>query len=458
MTDISQGVVTCPNGHAQPGGGGKCNVCGIDIKAEEAGKPSVKPSAKLKHLFIAVGEAGRKILLDYYESFKTPKSEDNFLFLDTSTSDVEALARNSPTGKPAGEDFVDSFRKVGKSIKGAGRNWKRAENIVGEDRFLVDHLTNAGATQTESVVLITSMGGGTGAGVGPLVFDTLTDHGARGDRIAFGSLPSREEPEQLHFNAYCAFSRLVRFKHRRNADLIMVVDNTNVYSHKYVDNYGHELSSNKTLAHVLEMVCNRSGAQGEKRIEFSDLVQASRSTGIIHCTPCLALNHSLRIYEDLEGILESATVRPMANLDISSALFSFLILRVPNTLKSKFSADEMLKEYYRWKERNITNEVLGNTEIRYKEEASDRIDALLLLGGCDLNKLLSRAKEGYKVVRRSVLAGTNPEESYLAAGHWVSPGELNQLEDNLVDYTTQIDTIRAGVEGDPVRTRERDER
>ena len=456
MTDTFQGVITCPNGHVQPTGGTSCGVCGVEIKVDDADKPHSRQTIRLQHLFVAVGEAGSKILMDYYRTFKNEKSEDNFLFLDTSASDIDALLNTSKTLDNSDEDLHNSFRKIGKSIKGAAKNWKRAENIVSEDRFLTDHLTFAGAEQSESVVLLTSLGGGTGGGVGPLVFDALTARGVRGDKVAFVTLPSRGESEQLHFNAYCSFSRLIRFRHRRNADLIIAIDNTNLYSHKYVDNYGQELTPNAALATVLEMLSNKSRIQGENRIDLSDLVQASRSTGIIHCIPCLALNHSLRIYENIEGILESATMKPMADLDLSSVLFSFLILRVPIAMKTRFSSEEILKEHYIWRERNLSSEILGHTEIRYKEETSDRIDALLILGGSDLNRLLDRTKVGYRIVRQSILAGTRPEETYLDAGHWVSPGELNQLEDNLVDYSTQIDSIRAGVERGTVKTREKE--
>ncbi|PPR49188.1 MAG: hypothetical protein CFH23_00100, partial [Alphaproteobacteria bacterium MarineAlpha6_Bin1] len=139
MTEISNSLVTCSNGHAQPGGGETCTLCGIDLAKNVIDTSSVRLHTKLKYLFIGVGDAGSRILLEYYSMF-TKDSTDNFLFLDTSTNDIDSLTNTFQSIGQAGEDLQTSFKKIGKSIKGSARNWKRAESIVSEDKFLPEHL------------------------------------------------------------------------------------------------------------------------------------------------------------------------------------------------------------------------------------------------------------------------------------------------------------------------------
>ena len=177
-------------------------------------------------------------------------------------------------------------------------------------------------------------------------------------------------------------------------------------------------------------------------IDFLSILNSCNSNGILHFVPCVALNHSLRIYENLEAILESATIRPMANIDLDSVVASFIILQIPNSMRDRFTQNQVLKEYAIWKDTNLPRELISEIDIRYSDVASDKIDIFAMLGGADVSKILSRAKQGYNVVSRSISSGIGVDDE---RANFISRGELTQIEENVINYTNNLSSIRERV-------------
>ncbi len=431
MAILSDNIITCDNGHVQPLTNKICEICGANIKTN---KSSIKLNRNIKNLFIGLGETGVNIL-DKFQVSNVSDVDNSYLFLDTSNkiTDVDLENRNQLNSQIL-------FRKLGKLSKGSARNWKKAETEAINDRYLNDYLLESGINQSELVLLLSSLGGGTGCGVGPILFNNISRINLNANKTAFIVLPSEKEAEQLHFNAFCAFSRFLRFQNKNCADLIIVVDNTYLSKYNHVDENGKPLPSNELLSLLLNSLSQPK--YSKTTIDFLSILNSCNSNGIIHFVPCVALNHSLRIYENLEAILESATIRPMANIDLESVVASFIILQIPNTMRDRFTQNQVLKEYSVWKDKNLPRELISEIDIRYSDVASDKIDVFAMLGGADVSKILSRSKQGYNVVSRSISSGIDIDNDETP---FISRGELTQIEENVVNYGNKLGSIRERV-------------
>ena len=431
MAILSDNIITCDNGHVQPLTNKICDICGANIKTN---KFNIKLNRNIKNLFIGLGETGVNIL-DKFQVSNVSDVDNSYLFLDTSNkiTDIDLENRSQLNSQIL-------FRKLGKLSKGSARNWKKAETEALNDRYLNDYLLESGINQSELVLLLSSLGGGTGCGVGPIIFNNISRINVNSNKTAFIVLPSEKEAEQLHFNAFCAFSRFIKFQNKNCADLIIVTDNTYLSKYNHVDTNGKPLHSNELLSLILNSLSQPK--YSKTTIDFLSIFNSCNSNGILHFVPCVALNHSLRIYENLEAILESATIRPMANIDLESVVASFIILQIPNTMRDRFTQNQVLKEYSVWKDKNLPRELISEIDIRYSDVASDKIDVFAMLGGADVSKILSRAKQGYNVVSRSISSGIDIDNE---TTNFISRGELTQIEENVINYGNKLGSIRERV-------------
>jgi len=431
MAILSDNIITCDNGHVQPLTNKICEICGSNIKIN---KSAIKLNRNIKNLFIGLGETGVNIL-DKFQVSNVSDVDNSYLFLDTSNkiTDIDLENRSQLNSQIL-------FRKLGKLSKGSARNWKKAETEALNDRYLNDYLLESGINQSELVLLLSSLGGGTGCGVGPIIFNNISRINVNANKTAFIVLPSEKEAEQLHFNAFCAFSRFIKFQNKTCADLIIVTDNTYLSKYNHVDINGQPLHSNELLSLILNSLSQPK--YSKTTIDFLSIFNSCNSNGILHFVPCIALNHSLRIYENLEAILESATIRPMANIDLESVVASFIILQIPNTMRDRFTQNQVLKEYSVWKDKNLPRELISEIDIRYSDVASDKIDVFAMLGGPDVSKILSRAKQGYNVVSRSISSGIDVDDEQT---NFISRGELTQIEENVINYGNKLGSIRERV-------------
>ena len=412
----------CTRGHTNPPSAKYCGTCGEKI-------PEVKREESIwveaRHLLVGLGQAGGNILLQCKDSNKGQgQPSTDYLLLDTSPREVEHLLKIFP---------AKAVRMLGKSIGTTGRVWKRGEAAAAEalPKILFEHAIE----RYQAVLTVTSLGGGTGAGACPLLLNMASQASSKIEKVTFALLPSDEEPDLLHFNAYCGLSRLISFRARRNVDLAVLVGNSQAEIFRGIGRDGREMRRDETLAAILNFVTSAS----EEGNRFPDLTQMSKSTGLVHCVPCLALNHSLRIFGSLSNILESATSRPLLDTRKETALYSLLFLRLPSTFRSKMRIESLLKEFNLWKEESLPREIGGDCCISYSDELSDRIDALLLLGGSDIAGALARTSEGYSRVKRDLYSERGPRTARTTLEQTEIPiQELEEIEKVIKDYTVLV--------------------
>ena len=426
----SPGTINCVNGHPNPLEAKFCGICGG--KVEE-----IVDLPRKQVTFVGVGGTGINILTSIAEGYSK---------LETNTTSIGFLGLNAASDEvdePSDTSDLITYVKFGERARKVKRSWVSGESSFLEEESILDQMEKAGVTSSDLVMVISAISGGTGSGVPPPVLELIDRYAeAIPVKTVTALLPAMDEPDVFRFNAYCGLSRLIEYRGKSRPDMIILIGKENLMSHGDVDNEGKEMTFDRTVASILDMTSNPGSGEIYRWLEPADLVLTTRSTGVIHFVPCLALNHSLRIYQDLESVLDSALLRPLAEIDPSSSLYTHIFLRVPKFLKKEYSPEAITKSIYKWRKKVFPEELGGDYSITYVEKNGDKVDALILLGGCTMDGILRNLIEGYRTVASS-LTDSRRRSAYKDLSS-PSKEELGVLEVNMQEYLDHVEKVRKG--------------
>ncbi|MCS7116874.1 MAG: hypothetical protein RMJ31_06530 [Nitrososphaerota archaeon] len=411
-------VVLCPDGHQNPHYANYCVVCGkrIEIISQITKESRQIGPIEPEYCIIGLGSTGIKVLSHLWKLVQHRSEHLSLLGMDS-----EMISEEIYGTLPSKVMY-----RIGKRSRGTGHLWKVGERLASEEPSIKDLLIQAKADKADAVFFICSLGGGMGSGAAPYILSMLPEWGFRGGRFILAIMPYDNESDQLHFNAYCGLSRLIKYKMGFNSDLIILVNNTNLDHYKTVDRYGKEIVGNDVLAAMIDMIVSAGDAGVYRRINVDDLVTYERSMKVFHFSPCIALGHSMRIYSRLTNVLESAFARPLMPLDPDSAIFTYLFLRISESLKERMSYEDLLNEFEGWRQRNLPSSIVSYFGLSYVKDHMDKMDVLLLVGGYLLEPFIKRSYEGYQRVK---------------GASTLSPDELKTIEDVFKEYTYNLNSI-----------------
>ena len=423
-------TINCVNGHPNPPEAKFCGLCGG--KVEE-----IVELPKKQVTFVGVGGTGINILTSItegYSDLETNSSSNGYLGLNAASDEVD-----EPSETPNDITLV----RFGERARKVKRSWVSGESVFLEEESILAQLEKAGVLSSDLVVVISAISGGTGSGVPPPVLELIDRYAeAIPVKTVTALLPAVDEPDVFRFNAYCGLSRLIEYRGKSRSDMIILIGKENLMSDGNVDNEGKEMTPDKTVASMLDMTSHPGLGEVYRWLEPADLVLTTRSTGVIHFVPCLALNHSLRIFGDIESVLDSALLRPLAEVDPISSLYTHIFLRVPKYLKKENSPEAITKSIYKWRKKVFPEELGGDYSITYAEKNGDKVDALVLLGGCNMDRILRKLIEGYRNVASSFIDGGR-RSSYKDLSS-PSKEELGVLEVNMQEYLDHVEKVRKG--------------
>ncbi len=363
---------------------------------------------------IASGEGANRISFQYYAKFQNPAIEDRVLLLNTTTADIkpektfEYILEKDP-------NFKETFNKIkrekvcifGKSPSGAGNNWKVGENEARQDFDTIRrYITNLRLGGRDVIFGITTLGGGTGNGSLPYIINRLKTKrgiipGGENSFMALGIMPYDFEAPQRYFNTICGLTRLLKFNVRQNADLVILVDNSQI--ERMIDVKEHVKEErfyiiNKEIIKAVDMMIAPGGTAAKATIDVADYYQLPSNIGVYHFTPCMSLGNDPEIFE-IETALETAMNRPMAPIDPHTATMAYVIVVSPKKYveNGTFSQEDLENISRKWAVKNMAGKRGGI--LRYSSLVSskehDTLDIMILLGGFSLEKIVEKCLQKY---------------------------------------------------------------
>ena len=445
---LGNAVLTCPNDHQNTEGLEWCDVCGLPLidyetelglLLEALGDMERHVRFETEKVFVGVGGQGCRLLFDFYRSWGSALRSSAFLMMESSgeseqlvSSDDELSASREPTSPDLSLHLLPAAASRQVGYFGLG------ERLASSDPNLDDRLHRSGIralTKNQMAFLISALGGGTGSGASPYTLERVKSLNPHCRSVVIAVMPSADEPDSAHFNAFCSLSRFVNLERGPLADMVLLLDHERFMRIRGVGSAGEEVAREAIMSYMLGMLVGTVAEEGHSHSDPGYLAKMSHSLGIHAFVPCMAIGRSLEIFGGLANILESAISCPLAQLDRASVVLAYALVQVPERLATSLREETIRTELNRWNRENFP--ALEESVLQLSQTAgrSDRIDVCLLLGGTRLKVTADIAKKGFD--RFKTVARRRSWEQEFG----ISSKSVLEIEKAVAAYDGQLDDM-----------------
>lgn len=431
-------TILCPNGHENAPENLECSECGLPlIDWEEAvssllGRLAEKAGFIVPHIggsFIGVGTAGGEIVTNLGNFFGEDMPGVSFLTVDSMAgSGAETGGRLTATGIRFYQHAIGDTAIGGNIYCGLG------ERAASQDDQLESYLHMSGIRSEDSsqAVFVTAAGGGgTGSGVGPAMIHLCRLCNQDVSTVALFILPSSSEADHSHLNAFYGVSRVLVAGGQPNADMALLLNYDKLRRIRGVGRSGKEFKADELVSYLLWLFHLDLHNSGIIR-----MCRLSKGSKIQVFVPCVAIGRSIEIFGNLGNILESAAAYPLAEIDFSSIMSSYLLVRIPRAIAHDFPDEVITEEFEAWNSKHIPNVSSTLVQVLHTDERSDRIDVCILLGGADVGEILKSTISGYRRFKSSLRGSAQWEE------YGLSEGAINEAEQVIAGYDELMEELR----------------
>ena len=255
---------------------------------------------------------------------------------------------------------------------------------------------------------ITNLGEGTAAGLLPLLHKFFNNKAK--NSLALGIFPSMAHSSDALFNAFSCTGMISL----ENTTPLLFFDQGKLEEYRGVHRKGDTLNGVKALDYLLEILLEKDGF-------LRDFFTLSRNFNLQYFTPLMATGCSLEIYENLRNILDISLEQPLLDIDISTSSLIYVLVRSPLSYSSEFTKGVIEYEVSQWMNESLGIDIPQVVDTIFREEYSDRLDVVMLMGGFDTKPLFGGI---YERIKR--FTHMNLEQNLIEADHW------NKLKENLL--------------------------
>jgi hypothetical protein len=345
-------------------------------KPEEPIEP-LKPTFH-KPALICIGEYPIKILLR--GSLVEKKDEPLPIFIDKSSEDIAEWSQSSLN--------PDSI--LGLDLNIDTHFWFQVLPCIANDGALIARLKDKPIDNLRGAVIVSSLWDGVGSGLLPALISQFKEWNT--NTVAVGVLPSQMQVSDVHFNAFSSIGMCVS----KGFASLLLLDRDQLESYVGVDRRGSVLKGNVFFNYLLELV-------SAKETFVQELSELSRAFDVRMYTVLSATGASYSMYGSIKNILNSALSRPLLKFDLSSASVLYVLLRLPLQLKEKLSRGKIELEIANWFKEKASLQSVFISEPIYVEDANDRIDVVMFVGGFDATKMFISMEKKVKAIKNFVI-------------------------------------------------------
>jgi hypothetical protein len=206
--------------------------------------------------------------------------------------------------------------------------------------------------------------------------------------VSLAVLPSKLQPPDVHFNAFSS----IGISASMDSTPVLLINRDNLENYVGVNRKGVNITGNMWLNYLLELLF-------AKETLVQELSELSRSFNIKIFTVLSATGASLRIYGSVENVLASALLRPLLTFDLSSASVLYVLLRIPSQLKIKLPREKIELSIVNWFKDKASLKSIYFSDPIYVEDASDRIDIVVFVGGFDVTEMFTSMEKDIDVIK-----------------------------------------------------------
>jgi cell division GTPase FtsZ len=357
-------------------------------KSEERIEP-LKPTFH-KPTVICIGEYPIKILLR--GSLAEKKDEPLPIFIDKFSKDIAKWSQSNLN--------PDSI--LGLDLNIDTHFWFQVLPCVENDGAFIARLKDKSFDNLSGAVIVSSLWDGVGSGLLPALISQFKEWNT--NTVAFGVLPSQMQVSDVHFNAFSSIGLCAS----KGFASLLLLDRDQLESYVGVDRSGSVLKGNSFFSYLIELI-------SAKETFVQELSELSRAFDVRMYTVLSAAGASFSMYGSLKNILNSAMSTPLLKCDLSSASVLYVLIRLPLQLKEKLSRGKIELDIANWFKEKASLQSIFVSEPIYVEDANDRIDVVIFVGGFDVSKMFTAMEKKVRAIKSFVIKrGSIKEDDWRA--------------------------------------------
>jgi hypothetical protein len=264
--------------------------------------------------------------------------------------------------------------------------WYNVFPAISKDNSIIESLKKKNIEKLRSLIIFASIWDGVGSAAMPTLISKFKNENI--DSLSIAVLPSKMQPTDAHFNAYASLQMCLG----TDGATVLLLDRDQIESYEGVDRKGELIKGNMLANYLLNLILEKDAAV----LEISEL---SRTFNIKLFTPLVVTGASYRIYGSFENMLNAALLKPFLTFDISSASLLYVLLRMPSSMKDSLPRGKIELAITNWFKEKTNLQSIYITEPIYTEDMTDRIDAVLFLGGFDTSKMMNNLEQKVKSLK-----------------------------------------------------------
>jgi hypothetical protein len=330
------------------------------------------------HAIIGIGEYPTKILLKGPIAGKTDEALP--IFIDKSTKEISKWSQSS----------LDPYNILGLDAKIDTHFWFHVLPYITKNDEFMTRLKNRLVYKQRDAMMVASLWDGVGSALLPALISQFKAWNV--NSVALGVLPSKVQPSDVHFNAFSSAGMCAS----KESVTLLLVDRDHLESYSGVNRNGSTISGNIIINYMLELMLSKDTL-------VQELTELSRSFNIKMYTILSATGASLKIHGSLENILNTALLKPLLTFDLSSASLLYVLVRMPLRLKEKLPRGKIELAIAKWFKEKASLKSIYVTEPVYVEDASDRIDVVMFVGGFDVTEMFTSLEKKVTAVKNQAI-------------------------------------------------------
>lgn len=337
-----------------------------------------------KQTIVCIGEYPIKTIL------KEPAAGDTLpIFIEKSSDDIYKWIPRSYKAH-----FVRGFEDEGIDT----HFWYNVMPAITKDTSVMESLKKKPAEKLRGAIIFSSVWDGVGSAAVPSLISKF--RGQNIDSLSIAVLPSKIQPADAHFNAYAALQLCMTIE----GSTVLLLDRDQLESYEGVDRRGAQIRGNGVVNYLLNLFL-------AKELLVQELSELSRTFNIKLFSAIAVTAASYRVYGSLENMLNTALLKPLLKFDLSSSSLLYVLLRMPASLKDQIPRAKIELAITDWFKEKTSPQSIHITEPIYTDDMTDRIDAVLFIGGFDTSQMFAELDKKIKALKnRAVERGYMTED------------------------------------------------
>lgn len=257
-------------------------------------------------------------------------------------------------------------------------------------RVVVDSLKKRSAEKLRGAIIFSSSWDGVGSAAVPSLTEKFTSEGI--DSLSIAILPSKIQPADAHFNAYA----MMQLALHTDGSTVLLLGRDQLEAFEGVDKRGAQLRGNSVVNYLLDLFLS-------KELLVEEISELSRTFNIKLFSALAVTAASYKVYGSVKNMLDTALLKPLMDFDFSSASLLYVLLRMPAALKDTVPRAKIELAITNWFKNKTSPQSIHISEPIYTQDMTDRIDAVLFIGGFDTAKMFSELDEKTSALKTSVV-------------------------------------------------------